>query len=206
MTVRDPISRKQRAALSKLAALLHGDFYLAGGIAIAAHFSHRTSRDLDLFALVDPAPLESDLERLPGVTIESRTKGTVYLDIDGIPASLIQYPYPLLIPPEPRAQLPVPVASIDDLACMKLSAISSRGLARDFWDLHTIMTRTGRPLLEFLEAFRRKYPVKEIGHVVQSLAYFGDAGPLPSGLTAPHWEQIQRDFERWVRAVLPELP
>lgn len=206
MTVRDPITSKQRAALAKLAVLLPGDFYLAGGVAIAAHFSHRTSRDLDLFALVDPTPLESDLERLPGVTIESRARGTVYLDIDGIPASLIQYPYPLLVPPEPRAELPVPVASIDDLACMKLSAIASRGLARDFWDLHTIVTRTARSLREFLDAFRRKYPVKEIGHIVQSLVYFGDAGPLPRGLTAAQWEQIQRDFESWVRAVLPELP
>jgi predicted nucleotidyltransferase component of viral defense system len=54
---------------------------------------------------------------------------------------LIEYRYPLLAPPELRAGLPVPVASLDDLASMKLSAIAGRGAARDFWDLHTIVTQ-----------------------------------------------------------------
>ena len=116
---------------------------------------------------------------------------------------MIEYRYPLLAPPEPCADLPVPVASLDDLACMKLSAIAGRGTARDFWDLHTIVTRTARPLGEFLEAFKRKYPVEDIGHIVRSLVYFGDAsGPLPAGLTSERWEEIQRDFETWVRMLL----
>jgi len=47
------------------------------------------------------------------------------------------------------------------------------------------------------------YPVEDIGHVVRSLVYFGDAGgPLPAGLTSEHWDKIQRDFELWVRAVV----
>ena len=90
----------------------------------------------------------------------------------------------------------MPVASLDDLACMKLSAITGRGAARDFWDLHTIVTRTGRPLREFLDKFTRKYPGEDIGHIVRSLVYFGDpSGPLPAGLTSERWEEIQRDFE-----------
>lgn len=93
------------------------------------------------------------------------------------------------------------LASIDDLACMKLSAIAGRGAARDFWDLHTIVTRTGRPLLDFLDAFRRKYPTEDLGHVLRSLVYFGDAGdPLPEGLSPSEWKRIQRDFEAWARA------
>jgi len=85
------------------------------------------------------------------------------------------------------------VASLDDLACMKLSIIAGRGAARDFWDLHTIVTRTARPLGEFLEAFKRKYPVEDIGHIVRSLVYFGDAsGPLPAGLTSERWEELTR--------------
>ncbi len=203
MTDRDPITSAQRAALAKLAPLLQDGFYLAGGVAIAAHLSHRTSRDLDLFATRDPTPLQPDLDHLPGVTIEGRAPGTIHLKVDGIPVSLIEYRYRLLAPPEPRAELPVPVASIDDLACMKLSAIAGRGAARDFWDLHTIVTRTARPLREFLDAFQRKYPVEDIGHVVRSLVYFGDAtGPLPTGISASHWDQIQRDFEAWVRALM----
>lgn len=203
MSSRDPITSKQRAVLTKLAPVLSDGIYLVGGVAIAAHLSHRGSRDLDLFATHDPTPLQSALEQLPGVAVTGRAPGTIHLKVDSVPVSLIEYRYPLLVPAEPRAHLPVPVASIDDLACMKLSAIVGRGLVRDFWDLHTIVTRTARSLRELLETFQRKYAARDIGHVLRSLVYFGDAtGPLPPGLTPSHWEQIQRDFERWVRALV----
>jgi len=197
----DTIPRTQRAVLEKLAPVLREEFYLVGGVAVAAHLAHRTSRDLDLFATRDPNELRSQLEHLPGVEIKGRAPGTLHLRVDEIPVSLIEYRYPLLAPPSSMTSLPVPVASIDDLACMKLSAIAGRGAARDFWDLHTIVLRTGRPLADFLEAFRRKYPVEDTGHVLRSLVYFGDAGDLlPDGLSQSQWKRIQRDFETWVRA------
>jgi hypothetical protein len=206
MTEPDPITSAQRQALAKLAPFLQHDFYLVGGVAVAAHLSHRTSRDLDLFATRDPTALQSEFDHLPGVAIASRAPGTLHLKVDGIPVSLIEYRYPLLAPPERRAELPVPVACIDDLASMKLSAIAGRGAARDFWDLHTIVTQTGRPLPEFLAAFVRKYPVEDLGHIVRSLAYFADAtGPLPAGLSPSHWDRIQRDMKAWVHAFMSPL-
>lgn len=44
----DTITPRQRAALEKLAPVLGADFYLVGGVAVAAHLGHRTSRDIDL--------------------------------------------------------------------------------------------------------------------------------------------------------------
>jgi hypothetical protein len=86
---------------------------------------------------------------------------------------------------------------------MKLSALSGRGAARDFWDLHSILERTGFSLEHYLDAFRQKYPSTDVGHVVRSLSYFGDAeaAPLPTGLTAERWSEIRNDFEDWVRAL-----
>lgn len=200
MSDEDTITGAQRAVLEKLAPVLREDFYLVGGVAVAAHLAHRTSRDLDLFAARDPNDLRSQLDHLPGVEIKGRAPGTLHLRVDEIPVSLIEYPYPLLAPLASIQNLPVQVASIDDLACMKLSAIAGRGAARDFWDLHTIVTCTGRPLTDFLDAFRRKYPAENLGHVLRSLVYFGDAGALlPEGLSPSHWRQIQRDFETWVQ-------
>lgn len=72
MTAFDAITDDQRSVLAKLAPLLHDSFYLVGGVAIAARFSRRTSRDLDFFTTRDPAALQSDLDHLPGVTIASR--------------------------------------------------------------------------------------------------------------------------------------
>ncbi len=193
----------QLAVLDKLAMTLAGRFYLVGGVAVAAHLGHRISHDLDFFTSDDPTQLQGDLEELPGVTVLSRSGKTLHLRVDGVPVSLINYRYRLLEPASPIADLPVPVAAISDLACMKLSAIANRGAARDFWDLHSLIVATNQPLEHYLEEFRRKYPVEDIGHVIRSLVYFGDAAtePLPIGLGIEHWSRICRDFELWARAI-----
>jgi len=193
------ITEEQRAALAKLATVLPASFYLAGGTGLAAHLGHRRSLGLDLFSIDDPTPLIPALDRLAGVTVTSRAQGTLYLSVDQVPVSLIQYRYPMLAPTARVDELAVEVASIDDLASMKLSAIAGRGAARDFWDLHTLITILGRTLGEYLGAFGRKYPTHDAGHVLRSLAYFGDAdaAPLPVGLTPERWAEIKRDFEAW---------
>jgi hypothetical protein len=200
------ISEAQRAALAKLAPVLAPDFYLAGGVAIAAHLDHRTSRDLDVFAPSDPTRLLPELEQLPGVTVTSTAAGTVELDVDGVPTSLLQYRYPTLSPPAPVAGLPIPVAALDDLVCMKLSAVASRGAARDFWDLHAIIGFTRRSLSEWVQVFVTKHPKVDIGHLLRSLVYFGQATPLPTGLDPAHWARIRADFEAWVKALMQPGP
>src|SRR5262245_36867593 len=161
------ITAEQRAALAKLASVLGDTFYLAGGAGVAAHLQHRESRDLDLFSSSDPTSCLPALEHVDGLTITNRAPGTIHAKLDGVPVSLLRYDYRLLDRPEPIADLPIPVASSTDLACMKLSAIASRGLARDFWDLHALIGATGRELSEYLAAFRTKYPAQDIGHVVR---------------------------------------
>jgi hypothetical protein len=109
----------------------------------------------------------------------------------------------LLHPPERLPGVPIPVASFDDLICMKLSAIAGRGARRDFWDLHAILTARGQSLRDAIAAYRQKYAAEDVGHVMRSLVYFADAEsePMPIGLTAGHWENIKADFRAWV----PEL-
>ena len=88
---------------------------------------------------------------------------------------------------------------------MKLSAIAARGLARDFWDLHALLARgvASGSLEQALELYRKKYAADDIGHVIRSLAYFGDAdaAPLPRGLSAVDWRGVKQDFERRVAAL-----
>lgn len=188
---------RQHAALAKLGPALPASYYLAGGTGLAAHLAHRTSRDLDLFGTTDPNDLLPVLEAMPGVSISDRAIGTLHLVLDGIPVTLLEYRYPVLAGPERLVGIPVPVASLLDLACMKLSAIAGRGAARDFWDLHTILESTGGPLVELLAAFQKKFGSVDVGHVVRSLAYFADADsePLPIGLTPERWAVVKRDLE-----------
>jgi hypothetical protein len=191
----------QRDALVLLRPEVPDDAYLAGSVAVALHQGHRVSHDLDFFVQTsDPATLEDDLTKLPDTRIVSRAQGTLYLTVGGVPVSLLRYAPPLLDATSSMFGLPVPVASIRDLACMKLNAISQRGARRDFWDLHVILQNHGSGLVNLLESFAEKYPQVDVGHVVRSLVYFGDANaePNPRGLTDEEWGRIQKGFENVV--------
>lgn len=97
----------------------------------------------------------------------------------------------------------MPVAGLEDLACMKVSAIAGRGAAKDFWDLHELLSMGvgGGSLDGVLALYRRKFPMEDVGHAIRSLAYFGDAdaAPLPRGLTAEGWELIKAAMRRRVK-------
>lgn len=204
------ITREQQAALRMLGPALPDAAYLAGGVAIALTYAHRTSRDLDFFIPQDFDP-ERLVEHLQGAlparsyAITSTAPGTLYLELSGVPVSVLAYRYPLLAPATADPDLGTRVASLDDLACMKLAAIAARGAARDFWDLHTILVAgaAGGALSRSLERFREKYANEDIGHVVRSLVYFGDADgePLPNDLDAARWATIKTWFVREVSAL-----
>jgi hypothetical protein len=197
------VSAGQAAALATLAEVVDPATYLAGGVAVALRLQHRRSQDLALFVPgSDPVTLTGALEARE-VRILSRAEGTLHLDVSGVPASLLRYRYPLLRKSERLPGIPIAVASLDDLECMKLSAIAGRGARRDFWDLHALLTARDRPLAQVLEAYRRKFAAEDTGHVVRSLVYFDDAEaePMPSGLEEGGWRRIQRDLRGWVAAL-----
>jgi hypothetical protein len=202
------ISDAQRSALAALAPQLDEKTYLAGGVAIALSLRHRMSLDLDLFVAGD---VDSDrlAERLaPTVTafrIIGTSRGTLHAEVSGVPISVLSYRYPLLSPPLTPEGFPVPVASLADLACMKVSAIAGRGAAKDFWDLSELLRTgvAGGDLTTLLDLYRKKFPVEDIGHAVRSLGYFGeaDAAPMPRGLTQERWVEIKTDIARRVKAL-----
>jgi len=194
-------SEAQRAVLDLLASVLPDDAYLAGGVAVAARYGHRISLDLDVFTVEsDPAELAEALHGEASARVTTRAADTLYLEVDGVPVSILRHRYPLISPSERVAELAVPLASEADLTAMKLHAIASRGAARDFWDLHTLLERRGSSLAEAIAEHSERYAGEDPGHVLRSLVYFGDAdaSPLPRGLDPKVWAEIRGDFERWV--------
>lgn len=127
---------------------------------------------------------------------------TVYLLIDSVPVSFIGYNYPLLQPFVYWPESGLRMAGLDDIACMKLSAISSRGARKDFIDLHALITRY-RSLEAYLDRYQEKYQTHDIGHVVRSLVYFEDAKREPElqMATPLTWQRVTADFEAWVKAL-----
>ena len=202
------ISEPQRAALDRMVYALEPDTYLAGGVAVATAYGHRLSHDLDLFVPrdFDPERLEERIAASAAeVRVTGRARGTLHLEIQGVPTSVLSYRYPLLTPTETREGLAVKVASPLDLACMKVSAIAGRGAAKDFWDLHVMLEHrvANGDVATLLGAYTRKFPIEDIGHAVKSLAYFGDAdaAPLPLGLSEDLWKAIKQAFADRVRTL-----
>lgn len=203
-----PIPEPQRKCLAVLAKWIDEGTYLAGGVAVAALLHHRASRDLDLFVPHDFEP-ERFEERLSAggaaARIVGRARGTLHLELDGIPVSVLSYRYLMLAAPLSVDGLALPIASPADLACMKLSAIAGRGAAKDFWDLDGLLELgvAGGSLSGALELYAQKFPIEDVGHVVRSLAYFGDAdaAPLPNGLSPSEWGRIKAAFQRRLKAL-----
>jgi hypothetical protein len=202
------ITEEQRSALIKLAPSLEAGTYLGGGVALATAYGHRLSLDLDLFVPheFDPDRLEERLAAaLKDIRVTGRARGTLHLEIGGVPSSILSYRYALLAPIESRAGLAVGVASPVDLACMKVSAIAGRGAAKDFWDLDVLLEHgvANGNLRVLLQDYARKFPIEDVGHVIRSLAYFGDAdaAPLPLGLSAENWRSIKDAIAQRVRAL-----
>ncbi len=178
--------------------------YLAGGTGLALHFGHRLSLDLDFFIadLFDEEALLAQMQTICDFSLVSKAPHTIHAVIQGTKVSLLGYPYPALFPNS--LFLDVPVADPRDIACMKVSAIASRGTKRDFIDLYVASQHFG--LENILNWFARKYARTGYSrpHILKSLTFFYDAekDPLPHMLIPLAWDDVTRYFRRHVPGLL----
>ena len=179
-------------------------FYLAGGTGLALQFGHRLSRDLDFFAaeLFDEDSLLQRLQALADFSLAAKSPHTLHATIQGSKVSFLGYAYPVLFP---FAQfLQASVADPRDIACMKISAIASRGTKRDFVDLYVSAQRFG--LTNLLQWFDRKYAQTRHNklHLLKSLTFFDDAekDPMPHMLVPLDWNEVKQFFRREVSQFL----
>ena len=179
-------------------AQLLDHFYLAGGTGLALQFGHRLSLDLDFFAKdhFDEEGLIQRIQELPGFALVAKAPYTIHATIQETKVSFLGYAYPVLFPTNPF--LNVAVADPRDIACMKVSAIASRGAKRDFIDLYESAQRYG--LTAILQLFDQKYAQTRFSrvHILKSLTFFADAekDPMPHMLGTVDWETVKQFFVR----------
>jgi len=165
------LAEKQKQILPGLANAVAGTgLYLAGGTALALQIGHRPSVYFELFgnSIADPEILfrglrASDLD----FTILTNKFETIYLEIEKVQVSFIGYDYPMLNSLCAWGKYAMRLASLDDIACMKLSAVTNRGSRKDFIDLHYLITHY-RSIGEYLRLFQEKYKQQDIGHVIKA--------------------------------------
>ena len=201
------LSAKQKTLLAQLgSAMTNLGFYLAGGTAVALHLGHRRSIDFDWFTterMSDALQLAQMLrEQGIPITLSSFARGTLHGTVSGVRVTMLEFRYPHLKRPQYWREYSCVLASLDDLASMKLSAIAQRGARKDFIDLYAL-SREHKDLKQILKLYARKFAVDDLGHVLYALAYFDDAErePMPRMLWKETWQKIKKEIQSQVRMI-----
>jgi predicted nucleotidyltransferase component of viral defense system len=179
--------------------------YLAGGTALALQLGHRVSVDLDFFTQKEfkeaetAAKLASFLEFVP----EGTAKGTIWGKVGPTRFSLFYYKYPLL--ESTILFKEIHLASLADIAAMKIHAIEDRGTRRDFIDVYFLSQKY--TLEEMLGFYQKKYFVLEdhLYSILRALDYFEDAereSQMPRMIVETNWEEIKRYFQKETRHLI----
>lgn len=167
---------KKRLDILPLLSNFKEDFYLAGGIGLALEIGHRDSVDFDFFTDKQINTQElyyriMDIFKNHKIEKVQEEKNTLSVIIDSeIKLSFFHYPYQIiekLVEDEYFR-----MASIIDIACMKLSAIVGRSVLKDYIDIYFILQQFD--LNDILVVARRKMPDLEENLILKSLIYFED--------------------------------
>jgi len=180
------------------------DFYLGGGTAMALQLGHRISNDLDFFSQKEfnTKILIQKIKKLGKFSVRGEEWGTLYGEFQKTKITFFYYPYPLLFPIKKFKG--IKIADMFDIACMKIDAISSRGIKKDFVDLYFMSQKKGLPHL--LKLFEKKYKSVNYNtiHILKSLVYFEDArrSPMPKMIKKCSWKNIERYFQKEVEKMM----
>ncbi len=184
--------------------LILKNFYLAGGTALALQLGHRQSIDLDFFSSIkfSNQSLKKRLSQENKLKLVSEGEGTLHVVLNGVKVSWLYYDYPLIY--KKKKFNNIPLASWQDIACMKLSAISSRGSKKDFIDIYFILQKIS--LVEMFKLFDRKYRKVDYNkiHLLKSLIYFdlADKEPMLKMLAKVSWLDVKKEISKQVRNYL----
>lgn len=194
------ISQSASLALEQLAKFSWIDqFYLAGGTALALQLQHRLSSDLDFFSpeIFDQKGVNKDLQSINNYRLDQIAENTLLGMIGSTKISFFTYRYPLIS--KPSVFKAIKLASVQDIAAMKIDAIGGRGTKRDFIDLYFICQKFSPD--NCLSFYLKKYPglSKNLFHIIKSLGYFMDAETPDQELKMlkkVSWEKVKKFFER----------
>lgn len=171
---------------------------LAGGTALALQIGHRKSIDIDLFGAIDFELLQiQDLfAEFDSVKTIKRSKNINIFIINDVKVDFVNYSYPWLN--DSIVEDNIRMAAINDIAAMKLAAITGRGSKKDFVDIYFLLQHYSLEAL--LKMYGAKYYDGSAFLVLKSLTYFADAeneGDLKMLINTP-WESMKQKLKQEV--------
>ena len=167
---------KKRTQLLPIFKIFKKDYYLAGGTGLALQIGHRDSVDFDFFT-EENTDIEKLFVKIKKVfkeynltKIQEEENTLSVLVADDIKISFFNYPYKLI--DELIDEKNLKIASIEDIGCMKLSAIVSRASNKDYIDIYYILQKIKLGVL--LKKALEKFPDLDKNLILKSLVYFKD--------------------------------
>lgn len=203
------------ATLELLTRLMSDDtlsqFVLVGGTSLSLQMGHRISVDLDLFSdtSFNEVQLSEYLISEYQLQLDFISKRTVKGEIQGVQIDCIAHQYPWVAPFNNEKN--IRLASFQDVAAMKLNAISGNGTRiKDFIDIAYLSCHM--PLKEMLLAYEQKYKANSI-IAVKSITFFDDINfnePIKMvGAKKFNWKKIEKrlfDIQKFPEKIFPEIP
>lgn len=184
------------------------DFRLVGGTALSLLRGHRESVDIDMFCdgpygeipfdhILEVLKLQFSYVEETGAFIgpsDQLNNSGLYLFIGNneetsIKTDILYWDAPFLYPPIQEQK--IRLATIEDIAAMKLDTVSRGGRKKDFWDLSEILET--HSMTDLLAVYEKKYPWFEVKDVIKGLTDFALAEKMPDPICYKNknWDNIK---------------
>jgi len=184
------------------------EFYLVGGTALALKMGHRKSLDLDLFSnfSFDAVQLLDNLTTDFSFTLFFSANNTLKGSINQVQVDILAHRYPLVC--DPIIIENICMLSVEDIAAMKLNAISVSGQrVKDFIDIYFLLETYS--IGEMIGFYKKKYSQYNEANVLKSLCWFEevDLSDWPILLKTPKlkWGTVKKKIREATNAYLQQL-
>ena len=178
------------------------DTRLVGGTALALQLGHRSSIDLDLFGhfSCDDIELRKILASHGELKVINTSTNVKLFTINGVKVDIVNYDSPWI--DEMVMEEGLRLASVQEIAAMKVRAIVGRGTRKDFVDLYYLLQQFSMSYI--LNLFHKKYPDVNDFIAIRSLTYFEDAeqAPMPHIRTSDSWDAMMAYIKKSVTEIL----
>lgn len=183
-------------------------FYLVGGTALALKMGHRKSVDLDLFSSFsfNAVQLLENLSTDFSFSLFFSANNTLKGSINQLQVDILAHRYPLVA--EPTIIENISMLSAEDIAAMKLNAISVSGQrVKDFIDIYFLLKTYS--VGELIGFYKKKYSQFNEVNVLKSLCWFEevDLSDWPFLLKEPKlkWPTVKKTIREATDAYLQKF-
>ena len=187
------------------------DYYMIGGTALSLQLGLRESYDFDFCVKnrFNNEVLLNELKSIGNVEVIQNQKGTCDVLLNDVQVSFFYYPNKVIKDFIKTEEMPsLKIASVLDIAIMKIVAIGGRGAKKDFFDLYNIIKKCNITVSELVNGIMQKcgHDINYV-NIIMGLSYFEDAEDeiLPNTFVDYNWQDIKKFFIEFQKEVQNKL-